>query len=158
MRAKAAWTNPRFSPDGTKLALEISVSGKQRDIWVYELTGGEPRQVTFDPANDRVPVWAPDSKHLVFSSDRYKPGIFNMYLVNTDDTGKVTRLLESTESQVAYSWYPPFLAFQADRAATGWDLMVLTMETDVTQGWMPDKQPTAFLNLPDREIAPMFSP
>jgi hypothetical protein len=30
---KADWANPRFSPDGQKLALDIS-DGRQRDIWV----------------------------------------------------------------------------------------------------------------------------
>ena len=34
-QTKADWTSPRFSPDGQKLALDIS-DGKQSDIWVYE--------------------------------------------------------------------------------------------------------------------------
>jgi serine/threonine-protein kinase len=32
---KADWRNPRFSPDGQKLAIDIS-DGSQRDIWLYE--------------------------------------------------------------------------------------------------------------------------
>ena len=49
---KADWANPRFSPDGQKLALEIS-DGKQRDIWVYEWARDTLTQLTFDPGQDR---------------------------------------------------------------------------------------------------------
>ena len=51
---KADWANPRFSPDGQKLALEI-FDGKQRDIWVYEWARDTLTQLTFDPGQDRDP-------------------------------------------------------------------------------------------------------
>ena len=51
---KADWANPRFSPDGQKLALDIS-DGKQSDIWVYEWARDTLTQLTFDPGQDRVP-------------------------------------------------------------------------------------------------------
>ena len=44
---KADWANPRFSPDGQKLALEI-FDGKQSDIWVYEWARDTLTQLTFD--------------------------------------------------------------------------------------------------------------
>ena len=50
---KADWANPRFSPDGQKLALEIS-DGKQRDIWVYDWARDTLTQLTFDTSDDRV--------------------------------------------------------------------------------------------------------
>ena len=49
--AKADWANPRFSPDGQKLAIDIS-DGKQRDIWVYEWARDTLTQLTFDPGED----------------------------------------------------------------------------------------------------------
>ena len=45
--AKADWANPRFSPDGQKLAMDIS-DGKQRDIWVYDWARDTLTQLTFD--------------------------------------------------------------------------------------------------------------
>ena len=156
---KVAWGNPRFSPDGSKLAVEIS-DGKQRDIWVYQWASGQRTQVTFDSHEDRTPVWTPDGGRIVFSSDRAKPGIFNLYWVNADGTGKPKPLLESSENQFAASWHPTkgFLAFQAERAGTGWDLMILPMEGSARRGWTPAPQPTVFLSLPGLERAPMFSP
>jgi serine/threonine-protein kinase len=153
---KAEWGNPRFSPDGQKLALEI-FDGKQFDIWVYEWARDSMTQLTFDPGNDRAPVWTPDGRRIIFASDRAKEG--NLYEVNADGTGEVTRLTDSPDSQVPFSWHPngKFLAFHANRGATGLDLMILPMEGDAARGWTPDK-PSVFLSTPAAESAPMFSP
>jgi dipeptidyl aminopeptidase/acylaminoacyl peptidase len=107
------WLNPRFSPDGQKLALEIS-DGKQRDIWVYDWARDTIRQLTFDAGDDREPVWTPNSRRIVFSSDRAKPGTRNLYWTNADGTGEVTRLTDSPDIQQPYSWTPDqkVLAFQ----------------------------------------------
>ena len=102
---KADWTSPRFSPDGQKLALDIS-DGKQSDIWVYEWARDTLTQLTFDPSQDRGPVWTPDGQRVLFSSDRAKPGVTNLYWVNADGTGDVTRLTDSSQNQVGTSWHP----------------------------------------------------
>ena len=96
----ALWSNPRFSPNGEKLALDIS-DGKQRDIWVYDWARDTLTQLTFDPGEDRFPVWTPDGRRIVFASDRAKAGTFNLYWANADGTGEVTRLTDSPESQIA---------------------------------------------------------
>jgi serine/threonine-protein kinase len=155
---KADWLNPRFSPDGQKLALAIS-DGKQLDIWVYEWARDTMTQLTFDPGEDGFPVWTPDGRHIVFASDRAKAGVTNLYWVNADGTGEVTRLTDSPERQIATSWHPSgkFLAFFANRGATGTDLQILPMQGDAREGWTPGK-PTVFLSTPAGEVFPMFSP
>jgi serine/threonine-protein kinase len=155
----ALWANPRFSPNGQKLAVDIS-DGTQRDIWVYEWARDTLTQLTFDPGEDRFPVWTPDGRRLVFASDRGKAGTFNLYWANADGTGEVTRLTDSPESHMqGSSWHPSgqFLAFQAGRGATGSDLMILPMEGDATRGWTPGT-PTVFLSSPANEATPAFSP
>src|SRR6185503_2608308 len=67
--AKANWNNPRFSPDGQKLAFEI-FDGNQWDIWVHDLVRDTTTQLTFGSSNDRAVVWTPDGKRITFSSDR----------------------------------------------------------------------------------------
>jgi hypothetical protein len=155
---KTDWGNPRFSPDGHKLALQIS-DGKQNDIWVYEWARDRLTQLTFHPAEDRSPVWTPDGLRIVFASNRDKAGATNLYWVNADGTGDATRLTDSPESQTAWSWHPSgkFLAFYANRGATGNDLMILPMEGDAARGWRAG-EPTVFLSTPANEVAPMFSP
>jgi Tol biopolymer transport system component len=108
---------------------------------------------------DRGPVWTPDGRRIVFASNRAKAGVTNLYWVNADGTGDVTRLTDSPESQTPWSWHPSgkFLAFYSNRGATGNDLMILSIEGDAARGWTPGK-PTVFLSTPANETAPMFSP
>ena len=116
--AKAGWANPRFSPDGQKLAMDMT-DGKQRDIWVYDWARDTLTQLTFDAGNDRYPVWTPDGKRIVFGSDRAKQGVLNLYWVNADGTGEPTRLTDSPNSQQPVSWHPSgkFLALSRECAA-----------------------------------------
>ncbi len=157
--AKTGWANPRFSPDGQKLALDIT-DGKQRDIWVYDWARDTLTQLTFDAGNDRYPVWTPDGKRIVFGSDRAKPGVINLYWVNADGTGEPTRLTDSPNSQEPLTWHPSgrFLAFHESRGgSTGLDLMMLPMEGDAVRGWTPGT-PTVFLATAAVEVLPTFSP
>ena len=156
--AKADWGNPRFSPDGQKLAIDI-FDGKQRDIWVYEFARDTLTQLTFDAAEDRGPVWTTDGRRIAFASDRAKAGVYNMYWVNADGTGQVTRLTDSPNTQWPAAWHPSgtFLAFTETRGTTGPDLMVLPMAGDATRGWTPGTA-TVFLSTPAAEAVPMFSP
>lgn len=115
---------------------------------VYQWARDTLTQVTFDPGTDRIPVWTPDGRRIVFESDRAQRGIQNLYWVNTDGTGDVTRLTDSSDHQFAFSWHPSgrFLAYMVnfdDRS----DLMILPMEGDAIHGWTPGK-PTVLLTTP----------
>jgi Tol biopolymer transport system component len=153
--AKANWSNPRFSPDGQRLAFEI-FDGKQHDIWVHDSARDTLTQLTFGPSEDRSAVWTPDGQRLVFSSDRASPGVHNLYLMNADGSGEVTRLTDSPESHRPSSWHPGgrFLAlYPIDRSK----MMVLPMEGDTARGLTPGT-PTAFETTRGSVAAPMFSP
>ncbi len=95
----------------------------------------------------------------MFSSDRAKPGgPRNIYWVNADGTGEVTRLTNRPDDEVALSWHPSgkFLSFMETHAGS-WDLMILPMEGDASRGWAAGK-PTVFRGTPASEVGPMFSP
>jgi Tol biopolymer transport system component/tRNA A-37 threonylcarbamoyl transferase component Bud32 len=139
--AKSNWANPKFSPDG--------------NVWDRDTL----TQLTFDSGNDRIPIWTPDGRRIVFASDRAAAGVFNLYVMNADGTGEVTRLTDSPDSQTPHSWHPSgaFLAFTAVRRGTATDLMILPMEGDDTRGWRPGTQ-TVFQSTPASEGVPTFSP
>jgi TolB protein len=61
---------PAFSPDGTKLALTLSGSSGNLDIFVLDLTTQALTRITDDPAIDTEPTWSPDGRSLYFTSDR----------------------------------------------------------------------------------------
>ena len=157
-REVSDWRQPRFSPDGQKLALAI-FDGKQSDIWVYEWAGDTLTQLTFDPAAENDPVWTPDGRRIVFSSDRASPGVPNLYCSSADGSGALTRLTDADQTENPGSWHPSgrFFVFSAGRAATGLDLLILPMDGDAVRGWSPGK-PTEFLSTRASERDPMFSP
>jgi serine/threonine-protein kinase len=65
----AAYSHPRVSPDGKRLAVEIS-DGKEAHIAIYELSGATSmRRITFG-SNNRFPIWSADGRHVAFQSDR----------------------------------------------------------------------------------------
>ena len=60
---------PRFSPDGRTLAFVSARSGAPQ-VFLLDLSGGEPRKLTDLPAGAQDPlVFSPDGKKLAFVSD-----------------------------------------------------------------------------------------
>ncbi len=61
---------PAWSPDGSRLALTLSGSGGNLDIYTLELVSQSLTRLTDDPGIDTEPVWAPDGASIYFTSDR----------------------------------------------------------------------------------------
>ena len=61
-----------ISPDGTQVAfIRSTMAGVSNDVYVMPFAGGPPKRLTFD--NRPImgpPTWTPDSREIVFSSDR----------------------------------------------------------------------------------------
>ena len=155
--APSVWTNPAFSPDGRRLALEIT--NPTSNLWVYEWARDTLARVTFEASDSARPVWTPDGRRLVFAATRADSPAFNLFWVRADGTGEVQRLTESKNLQFPVSWHPSgrFLAFMETRPGTSEDLMILPMEGDEASGWKPGK-PTVFLGTGAAELEPTFSP
>jgi len=62
--------NPRWSPDGTRIAFKSNRGGNTYDIYVMNADGSNAVRVTDHPANDHDPVWMPDGQSLIFNSER----------------------------------------------------------------------------------------
>jgi len=62
-------TRPILSPDGTQIAYAGVYDGNV-DVYVIAAAGGEPRRLTYHPAQDVPVAWAPDGKSIVFASNR----------------------------------------------------------------------------------------
>ena len=75
------YQQPRLSPDGRLLALEI-----EGDIWAYDLIRDTTTRVTFDGGSR--PVWTPDGKQIVFT---HSSGLF---MVAVDGSSGVERVFE----------------------------------------------------------------
>lgn len=101
---------PRWSPNGHRLAYWGLREGAQRDIWTVPVNGGEPVAVTDDKAQDGAPVWTPDGRYLYYSSNRN--GRLSLWRVEIDElTGK---LLSDAEPLLAPSYSSMTLSFSGD--------------------------------------------
>lgn len=82
---------PAWSPDGSKIAVTLSGSGGNLDVYVLDLATQGLTRVTDDPAIDTEPVWAADGRSLFFTSDRSGgPQIYRVGLGGTERPKRLT--------------------------------------------------------------------
>jgi eukaryotic-like serine/threonine-protein kinase len=94
-----------LSPDGKLIAVTKQDTGSPgADIWVIDWQrAGVVSRLTMDPADDINPVWAPDGKHIAFTS--YRKGNADIYVIeNGSGVGKEIPLLESPNDEIVEDW------------------------------------------------------
>jgi len=121
-----AYSQPRLSPDGTRIA--VAAQDQEIDIWVWDLGRTTLTRMTFDPDFDHYPVWTRDSLRVIFSSQR--AGARNLFWQAADGTGTVERLTDSPNQQNAVSVSPDGrqLIFTETSPKTGEDVMQLELD------------------------------
>jgi Tol biopolymer transport system component len=151
------YLNPAFSPDGKRLALEIS-DGKRNDIWVYEWERDTLTRLTFGGETNGYPVWTPDGQSITYSSQE-KGGPLNLWWMRADGSGNPQRLTESKNIEYPRSWRPDgkVVALTELNPSTNFDIMTLSMEGDEKTGWKTG-EPKPFANSAFAEVQPAFSP
>ena len=84
---------PAFSPDGKRLAIALSQSDGNVDIFVLDIGSGSGglTRITDDPSIDTEPCWTPDGRGLYFTSDRSgKPQIYRILLAQGERPVRIT--------------------------------------------------------------------
>ena len=94
---------PRISPDGTQVAFNL-IDQNGADIWILNLTRRTTRRLTFEPGVDGIPIWTPDGRRIIHSSDR--TGVYNVYALSSDGSGGEARLTTSANAQYPTSIAP----------------------------------------------------
>jgi eukaryotic-like serine/threonine-protein kinase len=96
------------------------------DLWLYDVSEGNPQKFTFDPATDFNPVWSPDGSRIVWASNR-NGGILNLYQKASSLAGDDTLLLKSDYPNYPtdWSWDGRFIIYRQPDAKTKWDVWVL---------------------------------
>src|SRR6476620_2368186 len=83
-------SDPNISRDGRWMTATVAPVGKRDEqrvsaIWLASTSGATPaRQRTSGLAEDSHARWAPDSRSLVFLSDRVKRGVKQLHVLALD--------------------------------------------------------------------------
>jgi Tol biopolymer transport system component len=67
--------SPAISPDGKSLAFLRAVSSGIEDVYVAPARGGQPTRLTADNRSAMSVAWTPDSRSIVFQSDRRRNSV-----------------------------------------------------------------------------------
>lgn len=114
---KSVSTYASISPDGKRVVFRGSVEGPayawdmtfnqntlNSEIFVMNIDGTELVNVSRSPAFDGWPYWSPDSKKVVFASNRSGKGYSGqLYLVNADGS-ELTQLTDLSGAVAQPSW------------------------------------------------------
>jgi TolB protein len=76
---------PRFSPDGTKVAMSLSQDGRT-NLYEMDVRGRGMRRLTNTPAIDTSPSYSNDGTQIVFNSDR--GGSQQLYVMSAGGGGE----------------------------------------------------------------------
>jgi len=123
------YASVRLSPDGRQVAAHIGGAASDSDIYIGDLIRLVLTRLTFLPAYDVRPRWAPISKRVTYCSERNHPP--QLYWIFPDGTGD-ERLWESEPNNLEMpgSWTSDerYFAFAKSTVKTQWDIWVLSME------------------------------
>jgi eukaryotic-like serine/threonine-protein kinase len=92
------YRNPRLSPDGTRVAVELVDQSGNRDIWLMDVARGVPVRFTFGTGRDASPVWSADGQTIAWQ------GNSAMYTKPSSGAGPEERL--RNEPWIPDDWLP----------------------------------------------------
>jgi dipeptidyl aminopeptidase/acylaminoacyl peptidase len=156
LRFKASnWINPRFSPDGRRIALEVR--DLSTHIFLYDWSRDGLTRLTSSPAFGRKPVWTPDGRRIAFGSPAANGATTNVYW-QLADGGAPKRLTDSPHLQLPASFHPSgkFLVLEENNPESQFDVMVLGLDGSDAADWKPVR-PWPFANAAYAEFDPVFS-
>ncbi len=155
LSAPGVYYEPRFSPDGQRLALTITSNGS--DIFVYEGQRSALTRLTFD-AKSSIAVWSPDGKHIAYRSTSSAGP--KLWWVRSNGSREPLSLMEGGTNTVApwsFSSDGRRLAYHEINPDTGFDIWTIPLDTSDPDHPKPGK-PEPFLRTRFDEAVPMFSP
>ncbi len=140
-----------LSPDEKMVAVP-RLTGAGADIWLQEPARGVDTRFTFHASLNHQPVWSPDGRRIVFSSNR--GGRSDLYVKDTSGAGQDERLLQAApemgRNSCDWSRDGRSLLYVEQAPKTRFDLWVVP--------WEGDRKPVVFLQTEFNETQGQFSP
>ena len=138
--------NISIAPSGKSLAVSLTdIASQNTDIWTYDLQRGNTKRLTFDPAQDSVPIWSPDAARLVFSSNR-KSTNNDLYMKNSDGSQQEKLIVQGGVNNFANDW------------SKDGKYILYARDADLWFATIPELKTTPFLKAPPIVRNGQFSP
>ena len=148
---RAEYADLTLSPDGKRALVSVNTApSDRRDIWLIDLAKGLGTRFTFDSGDERQSTWFPDSRRIIFESDR--SGRADLFQKDANELGPEESLYADTFAKSPNSVSPDgkFVLYSNARGESS-DLWLLPLSGQ--------RQPQLFLgNTPYDERDGRFSP
>jgi serine/threonine-protein kinase len=141
-----AFRSPRFSPDGRRIAVEVT-DAKGSTIWLYDLTNG-----TFSPLakGGTFPEWSGDGKRILVRS--VHDDKFSVSWQPADGSGNTELLYQPDEAfnEAILSSDSKWLVYRTAPGLHNRDIFAVPLDGD--------RKPVLLVGGPSQESHPRFSP
>lgn len=87
-----------FSPDEKRMVYADRIDG-QKDLWIADISGENPKRLTNDDADDSDPIWYKDGERVIYNSNRN--GLEQIYLAFLDGESPVQLTFSDSDSNVS---------------------------------------------------------
>ena len=151
--------DPKFSPDGTKIAFARYSTDGTNDLWIMNADGTQQTPITNTPGySEYAPDFSPDGKYLVFVA--YAPNSFNANIGVLDLATKTQKIISANQfHELNPSWSPDGkrIAFQTGTFGQNTGCIAVvdpdgSSRTEITANgldcsapsWSPDSKNLAF--------------
>ena len=142
---------PRKSPDGARVAVEVTEQDLATHIWIVAVESGVATQLTFGGSRNRFPVWTRDGQTVIFASDRVKGEGAGVYRKAADGSGAATLVVPDDGAVIPTDVSRDgVLAFQKAGEGTRDDIWTVALDGA--------EAPSVFLSTPAEERTARFSP
>jgi eukaryotic-like serine/threonine-protein kinase len=144
----AGFEHLQLSPNGRQLAVSVSNTPRNRDVWLYDVARRLPVRFTTDPGDEFAAIWSPDGTQLALAAARDRT--LDIYRKASSGVGHEERLLATNGVEFPVSWSSDgkFLLYQTEGPTA--DLWVLSLDGD--------RRAIPFANTRFNETAGQFSP
>jgi serine/threonine-protein kinase len=143
---------PKFSPDGTRLAVAAELWGQSgMHIWIEDLSRGTFSRLTFERDN-WWPIWSPDGERIAFTSVEGSRS-WNLFWKLVDGSGEAERLTHGELGRQPMTWSRDgaVLVFhQSLPPEPGWDVLSVAVNGEA--------EPQPLLSSRFEELQPELSP
>ena len=98
------------------------------NLWLYDVSGGNPQRFSYGPGGDMSPVWSSDESRIVWNSTR-DGGVGNLYQKAASLAGEETLLWKSDYNKLPTDWSRDgrYILYHQFDPKTKWDVWVLPM-------------------------------